>query len=1667
MTLITNGANSGHWLRRQAKCLALAFVLAILGTVPGHGAEAARPGITDRCLGTDCAQPPTRGVTVYRGLVLDYEVIDGMAVHDGDMVLGTAAEAAAAAPSREPAGGEPAKRESIAGLARRDIIAVSDIWLWPGGRVPYEIDERIEGEDLEVIHAALEEWNSKTVIEFFPRADEEFYALIEPRGEGNCRSAVGRIRPTRVSTGGCWLGATIHELGHAVGLYHEHQRYDRDRALVAPPERGRRSKSGWGISSATRFIGPYDYRSIMRYGPFDGVISIPPGIQHAGVRLSEGDIDGVARLYGEPPGTVTVATNPPGLQLIVDGDSVTAPATFDWPPGSVHTLEAPLVHDRGSRPHVFGRWNDGGERQRTVTVDTAGTTWFEANYIQLTRVRVAVSPPDAGTFALAPESPDGWYPMDSPVDATPIPAGGRREFARYRLGNSADEVRLVGEQQARITPRRDVTIEALYRTPPLYRINSNAEGLQFRLNPGLSLWRTPSAFQPSELPAGATVSVPEFPEYFDGRAETDASGGRYRFVGWGDAGEREHEFEVPAGGGSLTMQIQREFQLVAYTSLYRADSASTIDISPELEDGYHTSGSQVQLTAVPAAGEYFVGWEQDLAGTETTRSVIMDRDRLAVALFSATEPVLVPFGEPVPTDFRTGRHFVRVPDGTSAVAIRFESSTAVGDAEFLVIDGVGSREYGSTRLRESDTITLTRETLSRMRHSGRFHPTFFSSHHLLIRPRGGSALSGTLHATIQRDWIAGVWPPAFTFVSAAGWSRPLRQTLRVTPVEGEIPPVRYRIVSDSHWLEAFPPEWTGAQGEAEIAVTANGAALGAEAYGGKLKIHVLRDGDAAEGWTPTGIEIPVHFVVKPADGAGEPTGDGSSGLAGGDDHGDTREAATELAAGAAARGRLERVGDEDWFRFRTTAALTRVTAYTESEGDTTGELHVAGRDSPLADDDSGSGANFRIAASVPAGTHYLRVRGFGTADYALTLEAVPDDHGDTRELSTEIAVGGSTRGRIDVAGDEDWFRFRTTAARTWVTARAESDGDTTGELHVAGSDTPADVGAGSGGNYRIAASVPAGTHYLRVSGRGIADFTVTLQETLDAMEFARIPAGRFVMGGNYEGPRGNYEGPHREVQISQGFWIGKYEVTQSEWEALMGENPSRHKVCGQTCPVESVSWEDLQEFIRRLNEREAGSEYAYRLPTEAEWEYAARAGTTWPRHGELDDVGWWHGNSRGANSVGQTRPVGQKRANPWGLHDMLGNVEEWTADWYGEYPTASWVTDPQGPSTGSRRVHRGGAVAFSAERLMFAKRSASTPDRRYWALGFRLVRTQAGGSSGVTAEDDHGDAREAATEIAVGDSAHGRIGRLGDEDWFRFRTTAARTWVTAHAVSEGVTAVEVHAAGAPPADGDSGGGGEALSPRSTAAVPAGTHFLRVLGLGTLDYTLALRETLDAMEFARIPAGSFVMGSPEDEEGRFDGWEGPQREVTLSQAFWMGKHEVTQVEWEALMGSNPSRFSECGAQCPVENVSWEDAQEFIRRLNERESESGYVFRLPTEAEWEYAARAGTTGPRHGELDDVAWWRGNSGRRTHPVGQKRANAWGLHDMLGNVGEWTADLHGDYPSGAATDPTGPSTGSERVIRGADYSAHARYVRSAFRTNSLPGRRFVTTGFRLVRTD
>jgi formylglycine-generating enzyme required for sulfatase activity len=262
----------------------------------------------------------------------------------------------------------------------------------------------------------------------------------------------------------------------------------------------------------------------------------------------------------------------------------------------------------------------------------------------------------------------------------------------------------------------------------------------------------------------------------------------------------------------------------------------------------------------------------------------------------------------------------------------------------------------------------------------------------------------------------------------------------------------------------------------------------------------------------------------------------------------------------------------------------------------------------------------------------------------------------------------------------------------------------------------------------------------------------------------------------------------------------------------------------------------------------------------------------------------------------------------------------------------------------------------------------------------------------------------------------------------------------------------------------------------------------------------------------IPAGTFTMGSPNDELGRLDR-EGPQHQVTLTRSFYLQTTEVTQAQWESVMGNNPSYFSGCGGDCPVETVNWWEAIAYVNQLSVAEglptcyTLSGcgatlpgqgmtctgvtvnatggnpYLcqgYRLPTEAEWEYAYRAGTTTAFYNggisvpdcsydaNLDAIGWYCGNSGSTMHPAAQKVPNAWGLYDMSGNVLEWVWDWYSStyYSSSPAEDPLGPESGSSRVLRGGSWSDYAQGCRAAYRSSAAPGSRVHYLGFRPARS-
>ena len=496
------------------------------------------------------------------------------------------------------------------------------------------------------------------------------------------------------------------------------------------------------------------------------------------------------------------------------------------------------------------------------------------------------------------------------------------------------------------------------------------------------------------------------------------------------------------------------------------------------------------------------------------------------------------------------------------------------------------------------------------------------------------------------------------------------------------------------------------------------------------------------------------------------------------------------------------------------------------------------------------------------------------------------------------------------------------------------------------------------------------------------------------LDLVSIPAGSFTMGD------ASYKSAHK-VTITKPFHLGKYEVTQEQWKAVMGDNPSRFK--SPRNPVESVSWDDCQQFLIKLNAKAGGQGGKFVLPTEAQWEYACRAGSTGKfcfgdDEARLGDYAWCS-----SSSDDKPHSVGEKKPNAFGLYDMHGNVWEWCQDWYGKYDVKA-VDDPIGPTTGSGHVIRGGGWDIYAGDCRSADRGAFTPGYRFRDLGFRVSRVPV--------------------------------------------DTVAETSPPDSAVSLKV---------------------QPISPGTTVQATDRNAVLPDQSKKPSEPSKELTVDLDkgvTLELVLIPAGEFLMGSSESD--RDADREKPQHKVRITKPFYLGKYLVTQEQWKAVMGDNPSEFK--GPKNPVEQVRWDDCQKFLLKLNAKTGGQGGKFVLPTEAQWEYACREGSTGKfcfgdDEKQLGEYAWYRYNSGDKTHGVGEKKPNAWGLYDMHGNVWEWCADWYGAYGAEAADDPSGPTTGPYRVSRGGSWFDVGRFCQSAFRNYFGPGFRYNFLGLRVAR--
>ena len=515
-----------------------------------------------------------------------------------------------------------------------------------------------------------------------------------------------------------------------------------------------------------------------------------------------------------------------------------------------------------------------------------------------------------------------------------------------------------------------------------------------------------------------------------------------------------------------------------------------------------------------------------------------------------------------------------------------------------------------------------------------------------------------------------------------------------------------------------------------------------------------------------------------------------------------------------------------------------------------------------------------------------------------------------------------------------------------------------------------------------------------------------------SIDLVLVPPGKFLMG-TKEKPFDPFtnnkpeqsltnEQPQHEVIISKPFYLGKYEITQEQWYKIMNTNPSVVK--GRTLPVTNISFKECKEFIKKLNNN---SPREFRLPTEAEWEYSCRAGTT-TAYSFGDEITPKDANYIDSN-IGTPVAVGSYKPNAFGLYDMHGNVSEICNDWYGPY-TKTTQTDPFGPNNGDERVVRGGSYFEQALR----KKNLPPPN------GFPEIKPPAFNSKnnfqGFTPQEN----------TRLTSSGRSFLGGNNSPSHYMtdatigFRLTAAKDIVNKTPLAK-------------------------ITLESPFTETDAKETQKKVG-AILSREIEEKESIGKglkLDMVLIPAGSFLRNSGSNE-----------KEITITKSFYIGKFEITQEQWLALMSTNIS--PQKGARLSVTNVSWDDCQEFIKKLNAK-TNGGY--RLPTEAEWEYACRAGSTELQSKENNSQI-------NKLLPVGSNKPNAFGLYDMHGYF-EWCNDWYESDIKDSNTDPVGPKSGTTRVLRsGSLLKGISTYPSYSYRNYAYQPSRMSDCSFRIAKS-
>lgn len=590
---------------------------------------------------------PYFGRGVWRGNVVDFRIVDGWAIVEGDIVAGRASDLTARYQQLLSADTAERKQE-----LRESIVVADQARLWPEGVVPYEVDPVLK--NTAQIEAAIQHWNLRTNLKIVPRNGEANYVRVTPYEDPTAcaSSSVGMRGGMQLlfASETCGANILIHEIGHVVGLSHEQARSDRNGYVrlfwenMAKP-----ALSQFGVSTPSTDYGPYDYYSVMHYrsGDFskNGAVTIetrPAGIPIGqSLILSDGDIDAVNRLYGSIPRSITISTTPPGLQLIVDGERVTAPRSFDWAPDSTHTIEAPALLNDANGRYEYARWSDNGARTHSVNIKPEATTLYTANYVRYNKFELRVTPENAGTVRQTSAAPDGLPRDDTFVVFTAVPAPGyvfahwTGPFIEHNINLTNLPINPVafsanGDLQG-LTARFVPAPTAVPAGPnlPLTRFHSilnSGDGTTAPLRVDGRLYNTPVAFT-WEVGSKHEVEIASlFPVTGDRSLRT--------FQSWNDGVDRVRQ--VIAGDQAITYTATYGIQYAVFPATV---GPGRVQLSPESSTFYFDRDATVDLSAAATEGSQFVGWGADLSGNQNPKTVVMRESIQPIAFFGSTTSV--------------------------------------------------------------------------------------------------------------------------------------------------------------------------------------------------------------------------------------------------------------------------------------------------------------------------------------------------------------------------------------------------------------------------------------------------------------------------------------------------------------------------------------------------------------------------------------------------------------------------------------------------------------------------------------------------------------------------------------------------------------------------------------------------------------------------------------------------------------------------------------------------------------------------------------------------------------------------------------------------------------------------------------------------------------------